>query len=156
MIEIIEKAGWFYPSPFTGDCMMYPVFMIKDGKEYFVVNRREPEESWKEKEREAQIAEMLANDGAYIRFCGFYADPLEMLAEMEMRDHIFSDPDDLFLDCRNNLKGYGEGFVDFHGNRNEVSAAFHYRIYDVALLEEVKETAAPIIKKSGRERRWMM
>ncbi len=30
-------------------------------------------------------------------------------------------------------------FVDFHGNRNEVSAAFHYRIYDMEMLGRLKE-----------------
>lgn len=152
MIEIVEKAGWFDRSPFTGNCMMYPIFMLKDGKEYFVVNRREPNESWKEKEREAQIAELLANDGAYFHFYGLYADPFEMLKEMAERGHTFCDPDKLFDDCRDN-PGYGSGFVDFHGNRNEVSAAFHYRIYDAALLEKIKETAEPVIKRSGRKRR---
>lgn len=152
MIEIVEKTGWLDRSPFTGDCMMYPIFMFKDGKEYFVVNRREPDESWKEKEREAQIAELLANGGAYFHFHGLYADPFEMLKEMAERGHTFCDPDKLFDDCRDN-PGYGSGFVDFHGNRNEVSAAFHYRIYDAALLEKIKEAAAPVIKRSGRKRR---
>jgi len=40
--------------------------------------------------------------------------------------------------------------VDFHGNWNEVSAAFHYRIYDEALLERIRTAAAPIIERSRR------
>lgn len=149
MIKFIEKDGWLCRSLYAGDCMMYPIFMLKDGKEYFVVNRREPSESWKDKEREAQIAELLANDGTYFHFHGLYADPFEMLKEMAERGHTFRDPDELFDDCRDN-PGYGSGFVDFHGNRNEVSAAFHYRIYDAALLEKIKEAAAPIIRVGGR------
>ena len=151
MIEIIEKNGWFDDSLFTGDCMMYPVFFLKDGKEYFMFNRREPDDSWKKKERESQIAELIANDGTYFRFHGLYADPFDMLKEMTERGHTFCDPESLFVDCRNN-PGYGSGFVDFHGNRNEVSAAFHYRIYGMDLLDKIKEAAAPIIKKSRRKR----
>lgn len=149
MIEIIEKAGRLNESPFTDNCMMYPVFMLKDGKEYFVFNRREPDYSWKKEERKAQIAELIANDGTHFHFHGAYADPFEMLKEMAERDHTFRDPE-VFWDCRNN-PAYGSGFVDFLGNRNEFSAAFHYRIYDAAFLEKIKEAAAPIIKKSRKE-----
>ena len=38
--------------------------------------------------------------------------------------------------------------MDFHGNQNEVSAAFHYRIYDEALIERIRTAAAPIIERS--------
>lgn len=151
MIEFFEKERYYDDSIFTGQCWMYPVFMLKDGKEYFVQNRREPDDSWKQEELYDRKAELLANNGAYFRFHGFYADPLEMLKEMAERGHTFTEPDRLFVDCRS-PKSYGEGFVDFHGNRNEVSAAFHYRIYDAALLEKIKEAAAPIIKKSRRKR----
>lgn len=41
----------------------------------------------------------------------------------------------------------------FHGNRNEVAAAFHYRIYDAALLKKIKTAAETIIKESRRGRR---
>ena len=40
--------------------------------------------------------------------------------------------------------------MDFHGNQNEVSAAFHYRIYDVALLEKIRTAAALIIERSRK------
>lgn len=153
MIEFIEKERYYDDSTFTGQCWMYPTFMVKDGKEYFMWNRREPDDSWKLKEREAQKAELLANGGRYFRFHGFYADPFEMLAEMENRGHTFTEPDDLFVDCTDGPGGYGAGFVDFHGNRNEVSAAFHYRIYDVSLLERIRTAAAPIIERSKKRRR---
>ena len=151
MIEFIEKERYYDNSIFTGQCWMYPTFMVKDGIEYFMWNRREPDDSWKLKEREGQKEELLANDGSYFHFRGIYADPFEMLAEMERRDHTFTEPDSLFADCRENPR-YGGGFVDFHGNQNEVSAAFHYRIYDVALLERIRTAAAPIIERSRKRR----
>ncbi len=149
MIEFIEKEGYYDDSPFTGQCWMYPTFMVKDSIEYFMWNRREPDDSWKLKEREGQKAELLANDGSYFHFHGIYANPFDMLTEMERRGHTFSEPDNLFVDCRKNPR-YGGGFVDFHGNWNEVLAAFHYRIYDEALLERIRTAAAPIIERSRR------
>lgn len=146
MVEFIEKERYYDDSTFTGQCWMYPTFMVKDGIEYFMWNRREPDDSWKLKERESQKAELLANDGAYFHFHGIYADPFEMLAEMEHRGHTFTEPDNLFVDCRE--RG---GFVDFHGNRNEVSAAFHYRIYDKALIERIRTAVAPIVERSRKK-----
>ena len=40
--------------------------------------------------------------------------------------------------------------MDFHGNRNEVSAAFHYRIYDVALIGRIRTAVARIIERSKK------
>lgn len=143
MIEFIEKERYYDDSAFTGQCWMYPTFMVKDGIEYFMWNRREPDDSWKIKEREGQKAELLANGGAYFHFHGIYTDPFEMLAEMERRGHTFTEPDNLFADCHET-----GGFVDFHGNRNEVSAVFHYRIYDKALIERIRAAVARIIERS--------
>ncbi|MEY8233212.1 hypothetical protein AALA82_16535 [Oscillospiraceae bacterium 50-16] len=149
MIEFIEKERYYDDSLFTGQCWMYPTFMVKDGIEYFMWNHREPDDSWTLKERESQKAELLSNHGTFFHFHGIYADPFEMLAEMEHRGHTFTEPDNLFVDCRKNPR-CGGGFVDFHGNRNEVSAAFHYRIYDEALLERIRAAVALIIERSRR------
>lgn len=154
MIEFIEKEGWFDDSPFTGGCMMYPTFMLKDGKEYFMWNRRDPDDSWKLKEREAQKAELLANGGRYFHFNGFYADPFEMLSEMESRGHTFTEPDKLLVTCTGGTDERIAGFVDFHGNRNEVSAAFFYRIYDESMAEKIREAIAPIVERSRKCARW--
>ncbi len=128
MIEFIEKESWTDPSPFTGQTLA-PVFMVKDGVEYFVVNRvirggdREYD-SYDRKVSQMALEEtkafLIQNGGAYFKFNGIYVDPFGMLKEMTERGHTFCDPDELFDDCRNN-PGYGAGFVDFHGNRNEVS-----------------------------------
>jgi len=141
MIDFIDKAPWTDPSPFTGQTYA-PNFMVKDGVEYFIVNRvvrggdRE-HDSYDRKASQRALEEtktfLIQNGGAYFKFNGIYVDTFEMLKEMAERGHTFCDPDKLFDDCRGN-PGYGGGFVDFHGNRNEVSAAFHYRIYDDGLL----------------------
>lgn len=54
MIEFIEKERYYDDSPFIGQCYMYPTYMIKDGKEYFVFNRREPDDKWKIEENDAR------------------------------------------------------------------------------------------------------
>ena len=55
-----------------------------------------------------------------------------MIKEIAERKHHFTDPGNTY---------YGSieenGFLDFHGNRKEASAAFHYRIYDVNLAERI-------------------
>ena len=45
MIEFIEKERYYNDSAFTGQCWMYPTFMVKGGIEYFMWNRREPDDS---------------------------------------------------------------------------------------------------------------
>lgn len=63
---------------------------------------------------------------------------------MAERGHTFRDPEKLFDDFRG-IEGYGAGFVDFHGNRNEVSAAFYYRIYDMEMLGRLKESVGTFL-----------
>lgn len=153
MIELIEKEPFTYRDPFIGETYA-PSFMVKDGQEYFVCNRvvREGsggangnycDESALGLERVKQF--LIQNDGTYFNFFGFYDDPFDMLKEMASREHTFCSPETLLDDCRG-IKGYGMGFVDFLGNRNEVSAAFHYRIYDMEMLERLKEALEPFLK----------
>lgn len=146
MIKFIEKKPWTDHSPFTGQTYA-PNYMVKDGVEYFMVNRVVSSEDMgyanyhleeSRKALEATKKFLIENNGAYFKFNGIYVDPFEMLKEMSERGHTFCDPEKLFDDCRG-IEGYGAGFVDFHGNRNEVSAAFHYRIYDMEMLGRLKE-----------------
>lgn len=153
MIQFIEKEPWKNPSPFTGQTYA-PNYMVKDGIEYFVKNRivHGTGDTGFEKQAvnmsgdklEAAKAFLTRNGGQYFKFHGIYDDPFEMLEEMAARGHTFRDPEDLFDDCRG-IEGYGAGFVDFHGNRNEVSAAFHYRIYDMEMAERIKEALKPFL-----------
>lgn len=132
MIEIIEKERYYDDSPFTGRCFMYPTFMVKDGKEYFMFNRREPDDSWKLDEMERRKKQLIETGGAYFKLHGFYGDPTEMILAIANRRHHFVEPDDLYYGQLEN------GFLDFHGNLKEVSAAFFYRIYDEELARKVQ------------------
>lgn len=148
MIEFVEKDAWVDSSPFTGQTYV-PNFMVKDGVEYFVVNRVVIGMN-NDKELEAIKQFLIENEGMYFKFYGTDDDPFEMLKEMADRGHTFCDPEKLLDDCRE-IKDYGAGFVDFHGNRNEVSAAFHYRIYDTEMLNRLKAALEPFLKKQRME-----
>ena len=142
MIKFIEKERYYDDSPFIGHCYYYPTYMIKDGKEYFVFNRREPDDKWKLEENEAHKNQLIKTDGKYFRFHSFYENPVEMLKEIIERKHHFTTPNKMYYGCIE-----GNGYLDFQGNRKEVSAAFHYRIYDEKLAMKIQEIVKKINSK---------
>ena len=144
MIEIIEKEPYYDESPYTGNCWMYPTYMVKDGKELFMFNRRVPDDSWVKRDDEARKKFLIENDGKYfIFYSSGYADPFEMIRTIAERKHSFTE---------NNIdkivtpfsKG---GIFDFHGNRREVSAGFFFRIYDEDMAAEIKDYVGMIMRK---------
>lgn len=156
MIEFIEgepfvSSGAFTPTRQT----LVPVRMIKDGIEYFVSNlpiaggNYSPEHH--RKDLDGYKEQLLRTGGQYFKFHGLYDDPEDMIAEMQERGHSFVDPGGLFLESL--PQGYGAGFTDFRGNRNEVSAAFHYRVFDRAYAEKLRELVKPVTGKKGKKRR---
>lgn len=47
MIEFKEKEPFEYYDQWNlCKCLMYPNVMVKDGKEYFIINRKEPQEEY--------------------------------------------------------------------------------------------------------------
>lgn len=136
---------------------LIPVYMTKDGLEYFVANiaieggNYGPE--YHRQEMERYKTQLIQNGGRYFRFNGQYDNPGEMLAEIKESGHTFTKP---FVDLFNESPAgqYGEGFVSFWGNRNEVSAVFHYRIYDREFAASLREQVQSIIEtKKGKKRR---
>lgn len=138
MVEFIEK------SPFTGDDFIgntyVPVYMIKDGHEYFVRNRviNSTDRSYAEynckksaMEVDAAKEALIRNEGTYFCMYGSFGNPLDMLENMMSKGYSLREPESLFIHC-------DSGFVDFHGNYNEVSGAFFYRIYDMELVSKIK------------------
>lgn len=142
MIEFIEKEPWYNRSPFTGSCYMYPNYIVKDGKEFFMFHRRSTQASYEDATDEARRKHLLSTGGRYFRFNGYKDDPLEMLRIAADRKHSFVNPKKLLQ-----FDYDGCGYVDFHGNFNEVSAAFHYRIYDTELVQQIKTAAEHLIRK---------
>lgn len=68
-----------------------------------------------------------------------------MLKEIVERKHHFTTPNKMY---------YGgieeNGYLDFHGNRKEVSAAFKYRIYDEKLAILIQE-----VVKCINDKKWI-
>jgi len=151
MIEFIQKEPFESRTAFSVRELI-PVFMVKDGAEYFIINRVVKGSGYSAAYESISISALkeflIKTDGAYVKFNGFYDDPKEMLAEMQERGHSFVEPDNLFVRCDG--KSYGSGFTDFSGNRNEVSAAFYYRIYDEKLVDELKKLTIPITERRRR------
>ena len=57
MIKIIEKEPYKnFDNWNNRECLMYPTMMIKDGKEHFIFNRREPDAEYQEKENQKRNA----------------------------------------------------------------------------------------------------
>lgn len=154
MIKFIEKEPWEDKDPLIGETYL-PVFMIKDGAEYFVINRvaKATGDSLYASQANSRLnaakAMLKANNGKYVKFDGLYNDPEDMLAEIEQHGHTFTEPEDLFVDCHDEPR-YGGGFTDFHGNRNEVSASFMYRIFDNELVDKLKKAAQSAVERSQK------
>ncbi len=144
MIEFIEKTPWIDKNPFIGTTYV-PVFMVKDGKEYFVRNR---DKNQKQSDVVLNaIKEFLTQtDGQYFKEYGIYENPFDMLRAVIDGKYTFFETT-VFDDCRG-IDRYGGGFIDFSGNFREVAAAFSYRIYDTNMYRKLCSIVKLINKKN--------
>lgn len=129
------------------DCVywQHPVYMLKDGDEYFVGNREEPE--LPDGLYFAGIEKFLQeNNGAYFYFYSPWPHPLEMLNAIGSK-YTFDSIHNLLCDSKE-IGIKGGRFLDFHGNLREIAAGFYYRIYDESLMMAVRKAAAPIIQRN--------
>lgn len=143
-IQFVEKEPWRNNDRFTGDCDMYPTYMVKDGVEYYMFNRRSIETKYEAEEREIRKKQLLDNDGMFFRLYGYKDSPLEYLSAVIERRHSFTKFKE--IDWSNDGK-----FCDFHGNVKEVSAAFYYRIYDKEIANSIEKIVNLIHKKKYNE-----
>lgn len=140
MIEIIEKEPYkSFDNWNERECLMCPV----DNKEYFVLNRREPSDDYRNKENQKRIEKLKQTNGKYTIFYGEFENPFEMLKEIiQKMDLIITNSDSIFDKQMTN-----EDSVDFHGNRQNYSSAFMYRLFDKELENDLKEIVTLINKK---------
>jgi len=141
--EVFESMP--LPTHETGS-MLIPVFMMKDGDEFFVINRNRDKESHYDTEHIKM--RLIENKGAYFKLYGVFDDPYSLVQWVKEKKYsfecsgkngrVFNDVKSLFKDCGNNER-YVKGFIDFGGNIREVSCAFQYRIYDIAMVDALKE-----------------
>lgn len=141
-IQFIEKEPWQNQQPYTGGCDMFPTYMVKDGVEYFMFNRRSDQTKYDAELNEARKKQLLDNDGKFFKFYGYMESPHEYLR--------------CAIKGRNSFDKFGHkevewvddgNFCDFHGNVREVSAAFHYRIYDKNMAVNIEKIVNLIHEK---------
>lgn len=142
MIEFVEKEP-FESYDNWNDCksLLYPNVMIKDGKEYFVKNRREPHEARYHTDIPELMQQLKDNNGTYATF---YSNNKEIWAFLDyIIEHHYS-----FEERFKEFEEHKEGnFTDFHGNLNEISSAFMYRLYDTNFINEIKKVVELIKNK---------
>ena len=109
-------------------------------------NRRDPDDAWALREQEAHKNHLRMTGGKYFKFHGIDDNPVDWLKRIANGKYHFTTPDNLYY-CSIEEKGY----LDFHGNLEEVSAAFFYRIYDKDLAEQVQKLAALITQERFEE-----
>lgn len=137
-IQFTEKEPVRDFSLFTGDCLLCPNYMIKDGKEYFMFNRRVPSEFLEEETDEERKEQLKRNNGSFFKFHGIHNCPLQLIKFVRDKGYTFTESKNKVFH-KVKMKS-SEEFYDFIGNLNEVSCFFHYRIYDKNYAEEIQKS----------------
>lgn len=131
MIEIIEKE------PFEG---IIPIVMKKEGKEIYIRNKV----YIAEKEYGRTINMLKVSDGKYTIFYGAYDNPFDMLQNIvENKQLIKKDLKEEIFD----ISESDGNFTDFIGVTSPNFSIFNYRIFDIKLLQDIKEIVELINKK---------
>lgn len=142
-----EQEKWHSANYAFGDRDMYPNYMIKDGKRFFMFNRGSNARSYDIDKQEARKAQLLSTDGKYFKFHGAFASPIDMLKWIIDKKYRFCS---LTFNNVHYENSTSEDHFDFHGNLKEVSAAFFYRLYDSELIGEIKTMLKQIPYKKER------
>lgn len=145
-IQFVEKEPWYDNRMFIGHRHRYPVYMVKDNVEYFMFNRSSKQASWDIEKDESRKQQLLNNGGRFFCFHGYKDTPYEYLQMVIARRHTFE------KFSHKEVEWSEDGmFCDFQGNLKEVSAAFHYRIYDKDLVANIEKIVGLIHKKKYNE-----
>lgn len=125
-----------------------PVFMVKNGTEYFIMKRAIDGTHMENKHLERIKSMLLNTEGRYFKFYGAYDDPFEMLASIKERGYtlIFGSPAGPFCDCP--VVPYGAGFTDFSGGCCEIDLTFNYRIFDPDLLTSLRAAVQDLLSNN--------
>ena len=147
MIKFIEKEPYKnYDNWNERECLMYPNVMIKEGKEYFVFNRREPDQEYKKMKNQKILNKLKETDGKYTIFYGDFENPFEMLKDIIVNKHLIISNKDIIFDKTMT----DEESIDFHGNRDVYASAFMYRIFDKDLEKDLRAIVTLI--SNGRKK----
>jgi hypothetical protein len=125
-----------------------PVYMDRLGKTHFLWNVSSDEDPHEAREREKREIELRENGGAWFRFyggavkCG--TPDIEWLGPVQWAVWVAGNG----LHYRSSFlhenglplaKAENQTFFEFSGNLEEVSASFHYRIYDPQIAEKITD-----------------
>ncbi|HBY20386.1 MAG TPA: hypothetical protein DEG71_05155 [Clostridiales bacterium] len=143
MTNIMFKEGIAYESSYgcAGRAEFTPIIMVKENQEFFIQNKVKEitRDGYSKHHEERNLNEierikkqLLNNDGKFLKFHAREENPFKFIQWVKDNNYTFEIHGELFYECNN------DSFVDFHGNVKEYSAAFHYRIYDVEMIQELK------------------
>ncbi len=121
-----------------------PVYAILDGTKKLVRNISHTLSgdiyAWMEYDDKKSVKEveeaknnLMKHDGKYITFHASNDNPFEFLNWIKKNNYTLEVVRDFFIKSENG------DFTDFHGNSCECSCSFYYRIYDDAMLNELKD-----------------
>ena len=141
-IKFIEKES-FTLNTLWDNRQYYPCYMIKDGTEVFLWNRDKPSDRFTKEDIERRKRQLIENNGAYFKFYDHSGNnsPNGLVNWGESHKYTFRE------DYTAKLSSDGITF-DFHGNLNECSCAFFYRIYDHTIMNEIKKKIIRLIQKT--------
>ena len=129
MIEIKETEGFKFEYSH-----IYPNVMIKDGKEYFIINRVVPYENKYHRENYEKVIKTLqATDGLFTICHGAYTNPFDMLQDICMKKHK------IIRYKKRIFEPIEDGIIEFSGDRDTYSSDFMYKIFDLELVNKLKE-----------------
>lgn len=114
-----------------------PVYFIYQDKKCFIHNRRVAVAPYGTPDAKANernyIEQLQKNDGKIFCFYNGYRNNIDIDTFMQwIWEFGYTLSDDFKIDRNEDLN-----YVDIHGNFNEVSCAFSYRIYDKRLADQV-------------------
>ncbi len=116
----------------NGTVTYTPVYLEKDGKRYFLGNTTDADHKNREEEIQWYFNQLQQNDGKY--FCLYcHAKTNNLYTFMEWIKTNDQHLQGARLDHDDDYR-----FVDFGGNLVERSCAFQFRIFDMKIIEEIK------------------
>ena len=147
-IRFIEKEPFSNQNVLWAAPKYFPCYMLKDGIEYFLWNRTEPSDRFAVGDCESRKKQLLENGGAFFKFYDHsgHNSPISFLNWVKENNYS------LVKDSTAQVLSDGRTF-DFHGNLNEVSCAFFYRIFDKQIIEQVSSLIRNLPPVNPRRKR---
>lgn len=141
--KYVSSSGIYNTAEYT------PVYAVVDGERKFLRNLVKPlTGDYKKYDYKKSLTEvfcakvnLLKHHGKYFLLNGQFDDPFELLEFVKGNGYTLEVVRSFYIESPNS------GYMDFHGNCSEYSCAFHYRFYDKAMFERIKETVSGMKQK---------